>query len=67
VTAVLADSKYSNDRRRIEAMYVASLGRRPTNVELNQLSRSVQSSSPLWAYQDLYWALLNSNEFLVNH
>jgi len=25
------------------------------------------SRDPISAYQDLYWALLNSNEFIVNH
>jgi hypothetical protein len=56
----------------ITELYLAALNRRPTPRE----SVHVQSCFPLQRgrdkdpaapYQDLLWALLNSNEFLLNH
>jgi len=68
VHSVLSNPKLRNDAARIEALYVASLGRTPTRTEISQLSKLMRGGNdPLQAYQDLYWALLNSNEFIVNH
>ena len=49
-------------------LYLATLSRVPTAKELaaaNQVMKNAKS--PLEAYQDLYWALLNSNEFILVH
>ena len=68
---VLSDGRYRNDNARIQQLYVAALGRMPGRGEIGALSSHVQSSrdpsAKLAAYQDIYWALLNSNEFIVNH
>lgn len=54
---------------KITQLFLAALARRPTNTEL-------QMAHQLWldrqhdgaaALQDLWWALLNSNEFIMNH
>jgi hypothetical protein len=44
------------------------LGRIPTSSEVKGMT-AMMSRYPdrISAYQDLYWALLNSNEFIVNH
>lgn len=68
VHAVLSDPRHRNDASRIEALYLASLGRPPSRAEISQMQKLMRAQNdPLKAYQDLYWALLNSNEFIVNH
>ena len=59
-----------NDGERVEALYVAALGRRPSRKESSAISKALARTSgeeKLWLMQDLYWALLNSNEFIFNH
>ena len=52
-------------RSAVERLFVAALGRTPSRGELTAASRLVAGSeSPLYGYQDLFWALLNSNEFI---
>ncbi|HWL10541.1 MAG TPA: DUF1549 and DUF1553 domain-containing protein [Planctomicrobium sp.] len=68
VRTVLADPRYRNDTARINALFLAALGRPAEKTELAQLQRVMRADrDPVRAYQDLYWALLNSNEFIVNH
>lgn len=59
------------DVKKIEKLYLSALGRKPSKTETSKLNRFFRSrrSIPekLAAYQDLYWALLNSNEFIFNH
>ncbi|MFO1094197.1 MAG: hypothetical protein U0992_12935 [Planctomycetaceae bacterium] len=65
---MLNDSRLRNENLKIQRLYVSTLGRLPTRKEIGQLGLFVKSHpNPLQAYQDLYWALLNSNEFVVNH
>ncbi|MCA9044444.1 MAG: hypothetical protein KDA69_08995, partial [Planctomycetaceae bacterium] len=64
----LSDSRLRNDPARVRSLFVSALGRNPTASELTRLKKTMATSpTPLAAYQDLYWALLNSNEFIVNH
>ena len=51
-----------------EALYVRCLSRKPTPIEAEKIgSRLTGSSDKAKALEDLFWALLNSNEFLFNH
>ncbi|MBI3860681.1 MAG: DUF1553 domain-containing protein [Planctomycetia bacterium] len=53
---------------KVKSLYQATLSRAPSAREIQTANKILQSaSSPLEAYQDLYWALLNSNEFIMNH
>jgi hypothetical protein len=61
-----------NDRskptEKVRHLYLATLSRPPSGREVKVADRILQgASSPLEAFQDLYWALLNSNEFIMNH
>jgi hypothetical protein len=68
LAAVLTSPKLRTDNQRIQALYVAALGRIPTRPEYSKIEKVMrQAPSPVAAYQDLYWALLNSNEFVLNH
>ena len=52
---------------KIRRLYVATLCRNPTRAEIAAAQRILgKARSPVEAYQDLYWALLNSNEFIFN-
>ena len=55
---------------RIEAMFVATLGRKPTSNELELLVghvEGVSKSDQTERLADVFWALLNSAEFRFNH
>jgi hypothetical protein len=52
----------------ITELYLASLSRRPTGDELTASKELVAASpTPKEGYEDLFWALLNSKQFLFNH
>jgi Protein of unknown function (DUF1553)/Protein of unknown function (DUF1549) len=51
-----------------EALYVRCLSRAPTIAEAEKIAAKLQvSTDKTKAIEDLFWALLNSNEFLFNH
>jgi hypothetical protein len=52
---------------KIRLLYLATLSRAPSSREIQTANRILQSAQAAEAYQDLYWALLNSNEFILNH
>lgn len=56
---------------RIEAFYLSTLSRFPTTSETNKLTDYISSANTedekTHAYSNLFWALLNSSEFLLNH
>lgn len=58
-------------QERIEALYLAALVRPPRPQELERMLKHVESygntSETSKAYGDIFWALLNSSEFLFNH
>ncbi|HEX3998558.1 MAG TPA: DUF1549 and DUF1553 domain-containing protein [Pirellulales bacterium] len=52
----------------IEAIYVRCLARKPTPDESQKLSAIVaQAENPQAGLEDVFWAVLNSREFLFNH
>jgi len=65
-------------RSAVTELYLATLNRPPTTAELNRILSPKMIYMPQVAvrdpvafytgfYQDLMWALLNSNEFILNH
>jgi hypothetical protein len=52
----------------VDSIYLAALSRRPTAKELAQAAQYLGSfPDTLQVLQDLFWALLNSNEFVLIH
>jgi len=75
-TVALAMAKARGPADVIAELYLAALNRKPTpkeittllaQLELRPVHRSMDLKHPAARYQDLFWALLNSNEFLLNH
>ena len=53
---------------KINQLYESVLGRKPTRNELTKFNGIVSKyPNKLWAYQDMFWALLNGSEFGTNH
>ena len=56
---------------RVETLYLAALSRRPRANERKRMIAYVDSGGPRnnsqRALADVFWALLNSSEFIVNH
>lgn len=62
--------KWRDPTERMESIYLNVLSRLPTSKEKiyfqRYLERSLYRNKDL-AYEDLYWVLLNSAEFSLNH
>lgn len=54
--------------QKIEYLFLAALARKPTKDEIT-IAAQLQAlrGNPVHGMQDLWWALLNSNEFILNH
>jgi len=54
---------------KIDYLYMAALARKPSNVELKLANELLMArgGNTTEALQDVWWALLNSNEFILNH
>jgi hypothetical protein len=64
---ILAVQPTSNERR-VETLYLMVLSRAPRPEELERMVRYMERRGDnAQALSDVYWALLNSAEFLLNH
>ncbi len=61
---ILASSP--NERAALNALYVRVLSRQPTAKEVEICSRYlVAIGNPREAFEDIYWSLINSTEFVT--
>lgn len=69
--SAVADFPLMTTPERIESLSMAALSRPPRPAELERLVRYVDaggtSNDPRKALSDVFWAMLNSSEFLFNH
>jgi hypothetical protein len=68
--AVVAEAPYLDDAGRIETLFLAALSRPPEPAELElflETRSSADSAARKSALADIFWILLNSAEFLLNH
>jgi hypothetical protein len=66
----LADSTFMSTGRKVEAMYIATLGRKPSAEESQKMVKHIETGDAAKQKQrmgDVFWTLLNSVEFRVNH
>ncbi|NNJ25320.1 DUF1549 domain-containing protein [Alienimonas chondri] len=55
----------TNPEEAVTRLFLASLGRKPSGKEKSAAAALIRASEkPIYGYQDLFWALLNSNEFV---
>ncbi|WP_339728189.1 DUF1549 and DUF1553 domain-containing protein [uncultured Gimesia sp.] len=71
VFTAIVDFPTLSVEKKIEAFYLTTLSRFPTEAESQRLTAYVSAGKSdadrTHAYSDLFWALLNSSEFLLNH
>ncbi|HVX10433.1 MAG TPA: DUF1549 domain-containing protein [Pirellulales bacterium] len=66
--SAVAELPFLDAAGRIETLYLATLSRRPEPTEVAKLLEYVrQAPSEQDALADIFWALLNSAEFVFNH
>ena len=69
--AAVIDSPFLNLGEKIESMYLSTMSRKPTDEELQtMLTYASQANDPGADpddFADIFWVLLNSSEFLLNH
>ncbi|MFK7818521.1 MAG: DUF1549 and DUF1553 domain-containing protein [Planctomycetaceae bacterium] len=69
--AAIANSPFMTDADRVETLFLSTLSRKPTQPEREKFVSYVQSGGATKdskaALTDVFWALLNSSEFLLNH
>jgi len=67
----LADSYFLDTPGKVESLYLAALSRRPRPDELERLvpylERGGPTLNPKKAMADVFWSLLGSAEFVLNH
>ena len=52
----------------VRELYVGCLSREPSPAELEKIQARLEAQADLQqSLTDLFWALLNSNEFVFNH
>jgi hypothetical protein len=69
--AAVVDAPFLSTARRVETLYLAALTRRPRAEELARMVAYVEGGGPRGsqdaALADVFWVLLNSSEFILNH
>jgi hypothetical protein len=78
--AAVGDAPFLDTAGRVEALFLAALARRPTPKELTRCISYIERGGPAGAattgdaekrYQralaDVFWAILNTGEFMLNH
>jgi hypothetical protein len=63
----VADAPFLDTRGRVETLFLAALARRPRPEESARLVAYVEAREPRAALADVFWALLNSAEFKLDH
>ena len=65
----MATDPKMNNAAKINHLYLAGLARRPTPQEVTLANELMllRKGDPIAALQDVWWAVLNSNEFILNH
>jgi len=65
-----ARARGKNVATKIETLFLVALSRKPTEAEMEAFNAVYQSTNyrdPMLGLQDVFWAVLNSNEFIINH
>ena len=66
VLARVLESKMETTEK-VEHLFLTAVARKPTKRELKLVQQMMEKTSPEQMLQDIWWALLNSNEFILDH
>jgi hypothetical protein len=71
-TVAITLAKRGASQAALHDLYMAALNRPPTSTESAKImkilgSAPVKNRDPVGPWQDVFWALLNCNEFILNH
>jgi len=66
VLAKVMESKMET-LQKVEHLFLASVARKPTKRELKLVQQMLAKTTPQQMLEDIWWALLNSNEFILDH
>jgi len=66
VLAKVMESKMKT-LKKVEHLFLAAVARKPTKRELKLVQQMLDQTTPDQMLQDIWWALLNSNEFILDH
>jgi hypothetical protein len=69
LSQVSKDAQSNERAKALNELYLAALARRPSRNEVQVANNllAVQSGNAATALEDIWWALLNSNEFILQH
>jgi hypothetical protein len=69
--AAVVEAPFLQPAQKIETLYLATLSRKPRAEEMEHLLKYFKEGGPKknekTALTDIFWALLNSSEFILNH
>jgi hypothetical protein len=65
LAALLKSEK--DDAKVVEELFLGTLSRRPRDAEKKAVAAALAAGDRAEAFRDLFWALLNSKEFVFNH
>jgi hypothetical protein len=69
--AAVIDAPFLDAEGKVEALFLTTLTRQPTADEMAKFKAYVEAGGPkkdeAAALSDVFWALLNSSEFVTNH
>ena len=64
----MANDPKINNAARIHRLYLAALARKPTGQEIAAANQIMLAGhDPAAALEDVWWAVLNTGEFILNH
>jgi hypothetical protein len=63
----VADAPFLDTRAKIDTLFLAVLGRLPTDSQAAHMAQHVSQGDPRQTLGDVFWVLINSTEFHTNH
>jgi len=65
----IANDRTMSNADRINRLFLATLARKPTHEEIEWANKLLEArkGDPVGALQDVFWVVLNSGEFILNH
>ena len=66
VLASVMESKMETHKK-VDHLFLAAVARKPSKRELKLVQQMLDKTTPEQMLQDIWWALLNSNEFILDH